>query len=179
MGIQALDTYTPPPSFSRGVFFRFSTWFLLGKPLCSSWLPGSAWRRLLLRLYGARIGCGGRIKPGIRITSPWLLVVGEHCWLGEDLWIDNLIEVRIGDHVCLSQAAYLCTGNHDYRRSSFDLRLGAIEVKSHAWIAAHSVLAPGVTVGCGSIVVLGSVVLNDVPPNSIVRGNPAQVVGQR
>ena len=168
------DWYKPGSKIKIVLWVFVSACTLQNKLFLSSSL-----KRSILKLFGAKIGLGIRIKPRLHITSPWMLRVGNHCWLGEDLWIDNLIEVRIGDHVCLSQAAYLCTGNHDYRRSSFDLRLGAIEVKSHAWIAAHSVLAPGVTVGCGSIVVLGSVVLNDVPPNSIVRGNPAQVVGQR
>jgi len=179
MAAQRLDQYRVPPEWDRGSYFARLTWFVFGKPLCASLIPGTIWRTFLLRLFGAKIGKGIRIKPRLHVTSPWMLRVGNHCWLGEDLWIDNLIEVSIGDHVCLSQGAYLCTGNHDYRRTSFDLRLGVIEVHSHAWIAAQSVLAPGVTVGTGAIVSLGSVVLNDVLPNSIVRGNPADLVGPR
>ena len=129
--------------------------------------------------YGAKIGKGVRIKPRVQVTSPWLLRIGDWCWLGEALWIDNLDLVHIGDEVCLSQGSYLCTGNHDYRRQSFDLRLGKITIEAESWIAAKSILAPGITVGRGAIVSLGSVVLSDVTQNTIVRGNPAVVVGHR
>lgn len=130
-------------------------------------------------MFGATVGVGGRIKPRVCITYPWNLTIGDHCWLGEELWIDNLAKVLIGDHVCLSQGVYLCTGNHDYRRPTFDLRLGSITIHSEAWIAAKSVLAPGVIIGTGAVVSLAAVVLDDVPQRSIVRGNPAYVVGQR
>ena len=179
MSRQFLELYRAPSDWNRGSFILRATWLLLGKPLCSSSLPGTSWRRYILKFYGAKFGVGGRIKPGVRITSPWKLEVGDHCWLGEDLWIDNLDEVVIGSNVCLSQGAYLCTGNHDFRRPGFDLRLGRIIVGSEAWIAAKAVLAPGITVGSGAVVSLGSVVLFDVPQDAIVRGNPAKVVGER
>jgi len=179
MRIQSLSDYKTPADWDRGSFLIRASWFLFGKPICASSLPGTWWRCLLLTAYGARIGVGVRIKPRVQVTSPWLLRIGNWCWLGEELWIDNLALVQIGSQVCLSQGVYLCTGNHDYRRSSFDLRLGPITVNSEAWIAAKSVLAPGVTVGSGAVVSLGAVVLDDVPSRSIVRGNPAKVVGLR
>ena len=48
------------------------------------------------------------------------------CWLAEDAWPGNLAPISLGDRVCLSQGAYLCTGNHDFRSPGFDLRLGPI-----------------------------------------------------
>ena len=152
---------------------------MLFRQLVASHIPGSFWRKQVLRLFGCKIGLKGRIKPRVHITYPWNLTIGDHCWLGEDLWIDSLSFVVIGSHVCLSQGAYLCTGNHDYRHPGFALRLGPIYIGPEAWIAAKSVLAPGVMIGPGAVVSLGSVVLANVPQNAIVRGNPAQVVGQR
>ena len=176
---QLLQRYVPPVDWDRGSWLKRIFWFLIGKPLLASWLPGTAWRKQLLRLFGACLGCGGRVKPRVHITSPWMLRVGDHCWLGEDLWIDNLAPVMIGDQVCLSQGVYLCTGNHDYRSSTFDLRLGPITIDDQAWIAAKAVLAPGTQVGVGAVVVLGAVVSGVIPAGAIVRGNPAVVVGQR
>ena len=155
-------------------------WFCIGSPLLAvRWLPGSAWRVLMLRAFGARIGSGCRIKPGLRVKFPWRLQVGQTCWLAEDAWIDNLAMVRIGDRVCLSQSAYLCTGNHDFRLPGFDLRLGPITIGSDVWIAARAVLAPGCRIGPGAVVALGAVVSGTVPSGVIVRGNPAVVVADR
>jgi putative colanic acid biosynthesis acetyltransferase WcaF len=133
----------------------------------------------LLRVFGARIGSGCRLKPGLRVKFPWRLQVGQACWLAEDAWLDNLAPITIGDRVCLSQGAYLCTGNHDFRSPGFDLRLGPITIAADAWIAARAVLAPGTQIGSGAVVALGAVVNGTVPAGAIVRGNPAVVVGQR
>ena len=68
------------------------------------------------------------VKPGVRVKYPWRLRVGDHAWLGEDCWIDNLADVQIGAHACISQAAYLCTGNHDWADPAFALILGPITI---------------------------------------------------
>jgi putative colanic acid biosynthesis acetyltransferase WcaF len=79
-------------------------WYFVGLPLLRSYLiTSTAFRRWLLRLFGANIGRGAHIKPGLRVKFPWYLEVGEYSWLGEDLWIDNLAHVRIGAHTCVSQ----------------------------------------------------------------------------
>lgn len=179
--MQQLDRYRTPPDWHPGAPWLLQTlWFCLGSPLVAArWLPGSAWRVWLLRAFGSRFGAGCRVKPGLRVKFPWRLVVGQACWLAEDAWIDNLAPVWIGDRVCLSQGAYLCTGNHDFRSPGFDLRLGPISIASGAWIAARAVLAPGTQVGEAAVVALGAVVSGTVPAGAIVRGNPALVVGQR
>ena len=179
--IQQLHRYRTPATWAPGVsWFAQTLWFCFGSALLSArWLPGSAWRVQLLRSFGARIGNGCRLKPGLRVKFPWRLVVGHHCWLAEDAWIDNLAPVTLGDRVCLSQGAYLCTGNHDFRSPGFDLRLGPITIGSDAWIAARAVIAPGTQIGAGTVVALGAVVSGAVPAGAIVRGNPAVVVGQR
>ena len=178
---QRLDYYRIPADWNPGASLPVRTlWFCAGVPLLSSrCLPGSAWRVALLRAFGARIGSGCRLKPGLRVKFPWRLQVGQACWLGEDAWLDNLAPVTLGDRVCLSQGAYLCTGNHDFRSPGFDLLLGPITIGSDAWLAARSVLAPGTQIGPGAVVALGAVVSGSVPAGAIVRGNPAVVVGQR
>ena len=179
--LQRLDRYSTPPGWHPGVPMPQQVlWFCIGSPLLSTrWLPGSAWRVLLLRSFGARIGPGCRIKPGLRVKFPWRLGVGEACWLAEDAWLDNLASITLGDRVCISQGAYLCTGNHDFRSPGFELRLGPITIGSDVWIAAGAVLAPGTRVGTCAVVALGAVVSGTVEPGVIMRGNPAVVAGQR
>ena len=102
----------------------------------SGWIPLGAVKRLLLRLFGARIGCGLVIKPQVWIKYPWRLVVGDHCWIGQGVCIDNLADVQLGSHVCISQQVYLCTGSHDYRKPSFDLITRPVTVDDGAWLGA-------------------------------------------
>lgn len=155
-------------------------WYFLAQPLLRSPLiVSSAFRRFLLRLFGAKVGRGVLMKPGIRVKFPWYLEVGDHCWLGEDLWIDNLAMVRIGAHVCISQGAYLCTGNHDWTTPNMRLFRREIVCKNGSWVGAKSVLCPGVIIGEGAVVAVGSVVSKPVPPFSVYAGNPAVFVRRR
>ena len=178
---QRLDHYRLPEHFSVGVpWLQLMLWFCAGSPLLASrCLPGSAWRIYLLRIFGAQIGIGCRLKPGLRVKYPWRLQVGPHCWLGEDVWIDNLAEVCIGEHACLSQGVYLCTGNHNYRSAGFDLCCAPIVIGDGAWLAAQVTVAPGVKVGSDAVVGIGSVVLSSVPDAVVWQGNPAQFRGWR
>lgn len=155
-------------------------WFFLGQPLVRSWLvPFSRVKVIVLRSFGASVGAGVRIKPGVKVKFPWRLHVGDYCWLGEDLWIDNLAEVRIGAHCCISQGAYLCTGSHDWASDTFDLITRPIILHDHAWIGAKAVVAPGVTVGEGAVLGLGSVATRSLEPWTIHVGLPAKPVRQR
>lgn len=155
-------------------------WFLLGLPLVrSSWLLGSGWRVTLLRAFGARIGEGVLIKPGVRIKYPWRLQVGNHCWIGEDTWIDNMADVVLGNDVCISQGSYLCTGNHDWRDPSFRMYAQGIVLESGSWVASRSTIGPGVTLGRDSIASIGSVVWRSIPAGEIHGGNPAALRGIR
>ncbi len=163
----------------RGRIVRIA-WYLVNALVFHSWAcPASAPKRWLLRLFGARVGAGVVVKPRVNIKYPWRLVLGNHVWIGEGVWIDNLAEVRIGDHVCLSQGCRLLTGNHDYRRRGFDLMVAGIVVEDGCWVTAWATVGPGVTMRRGSIVTVGSVLTGDTRPMGIYRGNPALHVRDR
>jgi putative colanic acid biosynthesis acetyltransferase WcaF len=155
-------------------------WYFLASPLLQLRLiTSSSFRRLLLRLFGAKIGPGVYLKPGIRVKFPWYLEVGEYSWLGEDLWIDNLAKVTIGAHCCVSQGAYLCTGNHDWSTPNMKLFRKPITCEDGSWVGAKSIICPGVTVGKGAVVSAGSVVTNNVPAMEVHAGNPAHFIRLR
>lgn len=154
-------------------------WIIVSAFLIESWLPGSGHRRVVLRLFGARISRGVKLKPGLQIKFPWRLEIGEDSWIGQDVWIDNLATVKIGANTCLSQGAYVCTGSHDWQSSTFDLIVKPVTISDCAWIAAKAVIAPGVTVGSGSILAIGSVATSDMEPWSVYQGVPAKLIKQR
>ncbi|MEL7333469.1 MAG: WcaF family extracellular polysaccharide biosynthesis acetyltransferase [Cyanobacteria bacterium J06560_2] len=176
-----LARYTSGATYSPGAsLFKQLLWFYVGSPLLLSyWLPFSAFKVAILRGFGASVGSQVRIKPGVRVKFPWRLSVGDSCWLGEQVWIDNLAPVTLGHDVCLSQGVYLCTGNHDWSSETFDLKLGPITVEHSAWIGARAVVGPGVTVGAGAVLTMNSVASRSLSAWLIYVGNPAVSVKQR
>jgi putative colanic acid biosynthesis acetyltransferase WcaF len=167
-------------SFNRGAPRHVEAfWLFIGSPLLSSQLPGSFWRRGLLRFFGALVGVGVIIKPRVRVKFPWRLELGEHCWVGEDVWIDNLAHVRLGANSCISQGCYLCTGSHDWNKDTFDLFVAKIDIGAHAWVGARCNIAPGTTVGEGVVIALGSTAKGDLIPWTRYAGHFAAPVGIR
>jgi putative colanic acid biosynthesis acetyltransferase WcaF len=155
-------------------------WFFCGAPIVrSALLPFSGVRRSLLQAFGARIGAGVVIKPGVRVKYPWRLAVGDHSWLGEDCWIDNLADVSIGANACISQGAYLCTGNHNWSDRTFGLIVHPITIGAGAWVGARTTVCPGVTLHEESVASAGSVVAHDIGAYEIHLGNPAKFVKTR
>jgi putative colanic acid biosynthesis acetyltransferase WcaF len=144
-----------------------SLFFLHSLPLPSPLRVG------LLRIFGARIGRNVVVRARVNITYPWRLSVGDHVWLGEEVQILSLAPVTIESNVCVSQRAFLCTGSHAFRSPTFDLVTKPIVIREGSWIAAQAFVAPGVTIGPGSMVAAGAVVTRDVPPGVVVSGNPA------
>jgi putative colanic acid biosynthesis acetyltransferase WcaF len=139
----------------------------------------SSLKCMVLRAFGAKIGRGVVIKPQVKITFPWKLIVGDFVWLGEECWLLNLEQIVIGSNVCISQRALLCTGNHNYSLPTFDLIVKPIVVEDGAWLGAGSWVGPGVNVGSHAVLAAGSVMAKNMEPWGIYRGNPAELVKRR
>lgn len=135
--------------------------------------PAYRWRRAILKMFGAKVGIGVRIRPTARITYPWKVALGNYCWIGDNAELYSLDTITVGANSVISQRSYLCTGTHDYKDITFPLIMKPIVIESEAWIAADSFVAPGVTIGQGSIVAARSTVLHDVGRGLIVAGSPA------
>ena len=162
--------YKPGGSVGKRVF-----WYLTNAIFFkSSWFLSGSAKVFLLRLFGAKVGKGLVIKPCVNIKYPWRLTIGNHCWIGENVWIDNLADVTVGNHVCLSQGAMLLTGNHNYKRSSFDLMVGKITLMDGAWIGAQTTVCPSVTVDSHAVLSVGSVATADLEAYWIYQGVPAE-----
>lgn len=160
--------------FKRVIWYAINTLFLSCR-----WNVSSKIRVWLLRLFGAKIGTGVVIRPRVSIKYPWRLNIGDYCWLGESVWIDNLADVKIGNNVVLSQGSMLLCGNHDYKKKSFDLIVGEITLEDCVWCGAKSVVCPGVKMCSGSILTVGSVATHDCDSGWIYQGNPALPIRKR
>ena len=155
-------------------------WLLIGAPIVASRVMLSAGvRSAVLRAFGARIGANMYMKPGVKVKFPWYLTVGDHCWIGEDVWIDNLAPVSIASHVCVSQGAYLCTGNHDWSKPNLKLFTNPIILERGCWVGAKTVVAPGVTIHEGAVLTAGSVATKNLEAFGIYSGNPATLQKRR
>lgn len=167
--------YNPGASFvKRAAWYFVNALFFL-----NPWNISSSIKVFLLKSFGAKVGTGVLIKPSVNIKYPWLLEVGNYVWIGESVWIDNLAKVQIGDNVCVSQGAMLLTGNHNYKKESFDLILGEIVLDEGCWIGAKSVVCPGVVCESHSILAVGSVANKKLEAHGIYQGNPAVLVRKR
>jgi putative colanic acid biosynthesis acetyltransferase WcaF len=133
----------------------------------------------LLRFFGAQIGYGFVVKPKVYIKFPWMLETGNNVWIGEGVRIDNLAKIKIGSDVCISQNAFLLTGNHDYRSDTFDLMIGSITIEDEVWVGASVVVCPNTILSQGTVVSVGSVISGTTIGNQIYRGNPAIITRLR
>lgn len=152
----------------------------LAHPLFA-WSPRPlwAWRRFLLRLFGARIGREVHVYPCARITIPWNLSIGDQSAVGDRAILYALGPITLAERVTVSQGAHLCAGTHDYRDPAMPLLKPPIIIEREAWICADAFVGPGVRVGSRAIIGARAVAMKDVAPNLIVVGNPARALRSR
>jgi putative colanic acid biosynthesis acetyltransferase WcaF len=153
--------------FVQGTIFRFSLHNSYG------------FRRLLLKLFGARIGEGVRIRSSAKFTYPWKVEIGEYSWVGDAAEFYSLDHIKVGSNCVISQKAYLCTGSHDITDPCFGLILKPIVINDNAWIGADAFVGQGVTIGAGAVLAARSSAFKDLPEWKVCIGNPAKAVKDR
>lgn len=168
------------PAFSSRDRFRRLAWnlchALLYRP---SPRPFHAWRALLLRLFGATMGPHCHFYPASKVWAPWNLVCADQVTAADGSEIYNPAPVHLGSHAILSQQAYLCGATHDCNDPAFPLLAYPMRIGSYAWVCARASIAPGVNLGEGSVLGLGSVATRDLEPWTVYAGVPAVKISQR
>ena len=169
----AARKYTPVEQLRR-IAWSFGRWLIVLSPR-----PFFGWRRLVLRLFGARIGAHVNIYPTAHLYMPWNVEIGDWSALGEDVFVYSLGKVRIGRSVTLSYRSHVCAGTHDLNDPALPLLKPPVTIEEGVFVGTEAFIGPGVTVGRGAIVGARAVVVKNVEPLNIVAGNPARVIGQR
>ena len=175
------DLFNPRIGLDRGRSGLVeAAWYLVK---CGFFLPAlpfpSPLKRSLLRLFGARVGRSVVIKPRVNIHFPWKLSLGDFTWVGEEVFILNFEPVTIGAHCCISQRAFLCTGNHDHRRPEMPYRNQPIAIEDGSWVGAQVFVAAGVTIATEAVITAGSVVTRSQPAGRVCGGNPCAPLRDR
>lgn len=178
------------PAASRGV--RHAPSFGIGNKLFRiawglGWLvlarftppPLHAWRKAVLRAFGAEIGPGVRIYGSTRVWDPRRLSIGAGTLIGPRANLYNQGHIRIGASVVISQDATLCASTHDVEDPAFPLLLRPVTIADHAWIAALAFVGPGVTVGEGAVLGACAVAMRSLEPWTYYTGNPAAALKPR
>ena len=151
-------------------------WLLLYR---TSPRPFHAWRSMLLRLFGAKMGPNCHFYPASRVYSPWNLVCDDQVTAGDGAEIYNPSPIKLGSHAILSQGCYVCGATHDFDDPAFPLLSYAMEIGPYAWICARACVGPGVKVGEGAVLGLASVATRSLEPWTVYGGSPAVRIRER
>jgi putative colanic acid biosynthesis acetyltransferase WcaF len=135
--------------------------------------PVFAWRAFLLRLFGAKIGPDCHLYPSGRVWAPWNLTCADCCTLADRAEIYNPSPIYLESHCIVSQDAYICGATHDYNHPDFPMISYSMRLGAYSWICARASVSPGVNVGEGAVLGLGSVANRDLDPWTVYSGVPA------
>ncbi len=141
--------------------------------------PLHAWRAMLLRLFGAKLGPKCHFYAKGRIWAPWNLVCEDRVSLADDAELYNPSPFFLGSHAIVSQGAYVCGATHTYNDPDFPLVSAPMRLGAYSWVCARAIVSPGVNIGAGAILGLGSIATRDLEPFGVYAGVPAKKVKER
>lgn len=177
---QDLDQFRLPENFRGRSAVVVQLWWIVQALLFNS-SPQFlySWRRFLLRLFGASVGKKVKIRPSVKITYPWKVIIGDYSWIGDDVILYSLGDISIGKNVVVSQKSYLCAGTHDYNKMDFTILNPPITIEDEVWIATDVFIGPGVKVGKAAVVGARSSVYKNLEGEKVYNGNPARFIKNR
>ncbi len=180
MILQGTDSYTAPSFSLRQRLARQCwdiTWMLLFR---TTPRPLHAWRRALLRAFGARIGEHVHVHPSVKVWAPWNLRIDSFVGIGEGAVLYSMDHIHIESYAVVSQGSYLCAGTHDFNSPNMQLTTAPIIIKRHVWLCAQSFVCPGVVIAEGSVVAARGLVSRSLTEGwGVWAGVPVRRVSER
>jgi len=161
MEYQDLSIFKVPGTFRGKSKIAVQLWWILQETLFA-WSPQFLyeWRSFLL-------------------WYPWKVKIGDYSWVGESCVLYSLGNITVGSHVAISHRVYVNTGGHEYNKKTFDIFSKPVVIEDECWITHDVYVAPGVTIGKGTIVSARSSVLKDLPAGKVCIGTPAKPIKDR
>jgi acetyltransferase-like isoleucine patch superfamily enzyme len=119
--------------------------------------------------------------PGVVVSNPENLVIGERVSFGGQVRIFNTATVKIGNDCMIAYGTQFITSTHDtFNHPMSKQRIDRpIEVGNHVWIGTNAIILPGVKIGNFAVIGAGAVITSHVPETAIVAGNPARIIAYR
>lgn len=149
--------------------------------LLAAWTPPPLrrWRRLVLHLFGARLGRSADVRASARVWYPPHLTMGDCALIGPGALCYNIAPIKLGAYSVVSQRAHLCTGSHDLADLDFQLVARPIVLGDRVWIAAEAFVGPGVRAGEGAVLAARGTAFVDLEAWTVYAGNPALPIKSR
>jgi len=157
-----------------------AVWMIGGKPIFRisfhNWYGFRAW---LLRMFGAKIGKGVRVRPSVNVEIPWNIELRDGAVVGDYAILYSLGKITVGERTIISQYAHLCAGTHDHTDRRFPLIRDPITVGADAWVGADAFVGPNVRIGRLSVLGARSSAYKDCDAETVYVGNPARPIKKR
>lgn len=149
----------------------------LANELNASWHTPEKVRDYLSRITGREIDSSVTLLPPFYVDYGKNIRIGKGCWIQQGCTFFDRGGITLGNDVFIAPKVNLITINHDPNPDNRSATYGRpIVIEDKVWIGINSTILPGVTIGYGAIVGANSVVTHDVPPMTVVGGNPAKVI---
>lgn len=132
---------------------------------------------LLTQIFGKKLDKSSTIIPPFYIDYGKNVTIGKRVWIQQGCTFFDRGGITIGDDVFIAPKVNIVTLNHminPYERTTTVCK--PVKIGNRVWIGIGATILAGVTVGDNSVVAAGAIVTKEVPPNSVVAGNPAKVI---
>jgi acetyltransferase-like isoleucine patch superfamily enzyme len=130
------------------------------------------------RVLGYRIGRESAIHMGVSVTGP-SVSLGDNVVINRGCHLDGRVGIAIADNVGISPGVRIYSLEHDPDDPAFATRGGVVTIEKNAWIGAHAMILPGVTIGEGAVIGAGAIVTRAVAPYRVAVGVPAREIRDR
>ncbi len=143
------------------------------------WRTADEARMYMERILGKPLDASTTVIPPLYIDYGKPVTIGRRCFIQQCCTFFGRGGITIGDDVFIGPKVNIITINHDPDPDNRSATYGRrIVIEDKVWIGIGATILPGVTLGYGCIVGAGSVVTKDVPPMTVVAGNPARIIKQ-